>query len=314
MAVAPSRPRCGGDAQVGPGVMRTRFACLVAVTLVLLLPLPLRSAAAAPTAEVSPLTAPETLAYGESPLQALDFWRAKAGTGRAPLIVFVHGGGWRTGDKRGTRRSQQGPHFLATGHAFASVNYRLVPSVDVETQAQDVATALKFLLDRAPSLGIDRRRVVLMGHSAGAHLAALVGTDGRYLERAGLQLSDLAGIVLLDGAGYNVPEQLAEAGPRLRRTYREAFGSDPARQRALSPVTHATAPNARSFLILHVERADSARQSQALAAALRSAGTPVNVHGLPGRGLSGHREINVQLGDPSYPGTAIVDRWLSTLW
>lgn len=312
VAEATSRWRGVRRARIGPAVTRPRFACLVAATVTLVLPL--RSVAAAPTVEVSAATAPETLTYGEAPLQALDFWRAAAGPGGAPLIVFVHGGGWRAGDKRGSQRSQQGPHFLATGHAFASVNYRLVPSVDVETQAQDVATALKFLLDRAPSLGTDRRRVVLMGHSAGAHLAALVGTDGRHLERAGLQLGDLAGIVLLDGAGYNVPEQLAEAGPRLRRTYREAFGSDPVRQRALSPVTHAAVPNVRSFLILHVDRSDSARQSQALAAALRSAGTPAEVHGLPGRGLSGHREINVQLGDPSYPGTEIVDRWLSTLW
>ncbi len=257
---------------------------------------------------------PETLAYGAEPRQALDFWRARERAGGAPLIVFVHGGGWQNGDKRGTQHSQQAPHYLSTGYAFAALNYRLVPAVNVETQAQDVALALKYLIERAASLGFDRKRVVLMGHSAGAHLAALVGTDGRYLETAGLRLGDLAGIVLLDGAGYNVPEQLADAGPRLRRTYREAFGTDLARQRALSPVTHAAAPNVRSFLILHVERSDSARQSRALGEALRAAGAAAEVQGLPGRGLSGHREINVQLGDPAYPGTAIVDRWLGTLW
>lgn len=257
---------------------------------------------------------PETLAYGTEPLQALDFWRTRGGTSGAPLIVFVHGGGWQDGDKRGTQRSQQVPHYLSTGYAFASLNYRLVPAVNVETQAQDVATALKFLLERAASLGFDRKRVVLMGHSAGAHLAALVGTDGRYLETAGLRLSDLAGIVLLDGAGYDVAAQLKDAGPRLRRTYREAFGTEPARQWALSPLSHAPAPNARSFLILHVERPDSARQSQALGEALRAAGAAAEVRGLPGRGLSGHLEVNVRLGDPAYPGTAIVDRWLDTLW
>lgn len=257
---------------------------------------------------------PETLAYGAEPLQALDFWRARGLVGGAPLIIFVHGGGWQNGDKRGTQRSQQVPHYRSTGYAFASLNYRLVPAVNVETQAQDVAMALKYLIDRAASLGFDRKRVVLMGHSAGAHLAALVGTDGRYLEKVGLGVGDLAGIVLLDGAGYDVAAQLKEAGPRLRRTYREAFGSDPARQRALSPLSHAPAPNGRSFLILHVERSDSAQQSRALGEALQAAGTPAEVRGLPGRGLSGHMEINVALGDPAYPGTAIVDRWLGTLW
>ena len=272
----------------------------------------LSSTATARASQDPPTAAPETLAYGAEPLQALDFWRAR-GTA-APLIVFVHGGGWQNGDKRGTQRSQQVPHYLSTGYAFASLNYRLVPAVNVETQAQDVAMALKYLLERATSLGFDRKRVVLMGHSAGAHLAALVGTDGRYLETAGLRLGDLAGIVLLDGAGYDVAAQLKEAGPRLRRTYREAFGSDPARQRALSPLSHATAPNARSFLILHVERSDSAQQSRALGEALRAAGAAMEVRGLSGRGLSGHMEINVRLGDPSYLGTAIVDRWLGTLW
>jgi hypothetical protein len=63
-----------------------------------------------------------------------------------------------------------------------------------------------------------------------------------------------------------------------------------------------------------VERSDSAQQSRALGEALRAAGAAVEVRGLSGRGLSGHMEINVRLGDPSYLGTAIVDRWLGTLW
>lgn len=253
---------------------------------------------------------PETLAYGPDPLQALDFWRAPDAGGNAPLMVFVHGGAWKIGDKRTSSQSAQVPHFLSTGHAFASLNYRLVPAVGVEAQAQDVAQALKFLLERAAQLGFDRKRVVLMGHSAGAHLAALVATDPRYLAQAGLQPGDIAGVILLDGAGYDVPVQLRDAGPLLKRTYQQVFGSDPARQRVLSPIAHVAAPNARAFLVLHVQREDSGRQSRALAEALRSAGTPAEVHALPGEGREGHRDINVKLGDPSYPGTSIVDRWL----
>jgi acetyl esterase/lipase len=184
----------------------------------------------------------------------------------------------------------------------------------VEAQADDVAMSLKFLLDRAPSLGFDRRRVVLMGHSAGAHLSALVGTDERYLRKAGLSPADIAGVILLDGAAYDVPSQVDGAGFFMRRTYDQAFGTDPARQRLLSPTLHAAAPNVSSFLILHVQRPDAVRQSQELGAALRAAGTAAEVQGLPGEGRSGHREINVQLGDPSYPGTAIVDRWLVRLF
>lgn len=251
---------------------------------------------------------PETLSYGPEPLQALDFWRAR--TASAPLTVFVHGGGWRAGDKNVSSRTWQVPFFLSKGHGFASVNYRLVPDVGVAQQAEDVARAFKVLVDRADALGVDRTRIILMGHSAGAHLVALVATDERYLRQVGLQASDIAGVVLLDGAGYDVPRQLAAAGPMLRRTYLMAFGEDPAQQRALSPISHVAAPNARAFLVLHVQRPDAAEQSRALADALRQTGTRADVHGLPGEGRSGHREINVEIGDPSYPGTAILDRWL----
>jgi acetyl esterase/lipase len=251
---------------------------------------------------------PETLSYGAEKLQALDFWRAR--TASAPLTVFVHGGAWRAGDKNVSSKTWQVPYFLSKGHAFASVNYRLVPDVGVAQQAEDVARSLKFLVDRADALGFDRKRIVLMGHSAGAHLAALVTTDERYLQQVGLQVSDIAGVILLDGAGYDVPRQMAVAGPLMQRTYRMAFGQDPAQQRALSPISHAASPNARAFLVLHVQRPDSAEQSRALADALQQGGTRAEVHGLPGEGRSGHREINVELGDPSYSGTAIVDRWL----
>ena len=90
----------------------------------------------------------------------------------------------------------------------------------------------------------------------------------------------------------------------------QAFGRDPRRQRALSPTLNAAAPNARSFLILHVDRADGAVQSDALAAALRGAGTAVEEHALPGRGLIGHMRINRELGDPDYEATGIVDAWI----
>jgi acetyl esterase/lipase len=267
----------------------------------------------AQAADVPDAGRPETMAYGTDPLQALDFWRARDASRPAPLIVFVHGGGWSRGDKRMSGRSAQAGHFLSTGYAYASINYRLVPSATVEAEAADVAASLKYLLDHAAQLGVDRRRVVLMGHSAGAHLSALVGTDERYLQAVGLKETDVAGVILLDGAAYDVASQVQQAGRFMSGTYREAFGTDPVRQRALSPTQQAAAPNAPRFLILHIQRDDAVRQSRALGEALRAAGTPAEVQGLPGEGMSGHREINRELGEADYPGTAIVDRWLAGL-
>jgi arylformamidase len=248
-------------------------------------------------------------AYGSDPLQKLDFWPASGGR-PAPLIVFVHGGGWKRGDKRNATGADKVEHLLGEGYAFASINYRLVPAAGVEQQAADVAAAVSWLRGNARRLGIDPSRVVLMGHSAGAHLVALVGTDPRYLAQAKLSLRDLSGVVALDGAGYDVPRQIAAAGPFLRDTYLQAFGPDPARQRALSPTLQAAAPNAPAFLIIHIDRADGKAQSEALGAALLQAGTPAEVDGVAGTGLRGHMELNRSLGSADNPATAVVDAWL----
>ena len=173
-----------------------------------------------------------------------------------------------------------------------------------------MASALKALLDRAGQLGIDRSRVVITGHSAGAHLVALVGTDEQYLRGAGLSFADLDGVIPNDGAAYDVAMQLRLAGPKMKDTYTQAFGTDPARQKALSPTHHARSPNAPAFLLIHVQRKDGIAQNKELEAALRRSGTAVERREFEGQGLKGHMEINRNLGDPAYPATPVVDGWL----
>ncbi len=252
----------------------------------------------------------EELSYGTDPLQKLDYW--KPTTPGSPLVIFVHGGGWKRGDKRGGV-GEKGAHFLQEGYAFASVNYRLVPACMVEDQAQDVANAVAYLIRNAEKLGFDGKRVALMGHSAGAHLVALVGTDLSYLKAAELGDKALRGIIPLDGAAYDVPRQIAEGGDFMHDTYLEAFGTDPERQKKLSPTAQAAAPNAPAFLILHVQRVDGTAQSIALGEALRKADTPAEVKGFPGQGLKGHMEINRDLGKADYPATPVVDAWLKKI-
>lgn len=256
----------------------------------------------------------ETISYGSNPLQNLDIWRAKDAKGSAPLIVFVHGGGWKRGSKDNATGQYKPVHYPEAGYAFASINYRLVPDATVEQQAADVAGAVKALIDRAGALGIDRRRIVVMGHSAGAHLVALVGTDERYLRGAGLSFADIAGVIPIDGAAYDVPAQMKDGPPIMQKTYGQAFGSDPARQRMLSPTLQAAAPNAPQFLLLYVQRPDGVRQAEALDKALTAGGTKVERGSFPGEGLQGHAEINRRLGDPSYAPTGAVDIWLKRVF
>ncbi len=255
---------------------------------------------------------PQVLSYGPDRLQTVDVWPTAAV--EPTLMVFVHGGGSSRGGTAMMRGSAKLEHWQAEAGAVASGDYRLVPDATVEQQAADVASALALLKKRAKSLNFDPRKIVLVGHSAGAHLVALLGTDESYLRRAGLSFADIAGVVLLDGAAYDVPVQL-ENGPGIMQSrYRQAFGPDPARQARLSPTRQAAAPNAPAFLILHVQRPDGVAQSQALAAALTKAGTSVEIHGFPGTGLKGHREMNVRLGEPDYPATSVLDRWLEKLF
>lgn len=255
---------------------------------------------------------PQTLSYGSDPLQALDLW-VPAGAEATPLVLFVHGGGWKRGSKDTAGSRTLPGHLTAQGYAFASINYRLVPDATVEQQAADVAASLAYLLEKADSLGIDRSRVVLTGHSAGAHLVALVGADERYLRAVGLSFADIDGVIPNDGAAYDVPTQMAQGGRFMAGTYEDAFGTDPARQKALSPTLHAAAPNAPAFLLLHVQREDGVAQNKALAEALKRGGSRVEIGSFEGEGLKGHMDINRKLGEPDYPATPVMDAWLKAV-
>ncbi|PZU58932.1 MAG: esterase [Sphingobium sp.] len=282
-----------------PAMLAVMFLPLVAVGLV------------AVQGQSGALPPVETLHYGDGPLQDIGFWPADARYGSPPpLVIFVHGGGWKRGSRDNATGAAKVAHYAALGYAFASINYRLVPDATVEEQAQDVANAVALLRGNAATLHFDPDRIVLMGHSAGAHLVALVGTDMRYFAKAGLRPDAVRGVIALDGAAYDVARQMAQAGRFMAGTYEQAFGTDADRQRLLSPTMQTERPNVPAFLILHVDRTDGAEQSEALAAALRAAGTPAEVKGFSGTGLRGHMEINRRLGDPDYPATPVVDAWL----
>lgn len=262
----------------------------------------------AASAQSEPQSQMQRLSYGSDELQAALYWPGQSEN--APLVVFVHGGGWSRGDMSTALADATIAHWQSQGYAVTSINYRLVPDATVEQQASDVAAALAYLKRNAGQLGFDADRIALSGHSAGAHLVSLVGTDPRYLEAVGLEMDAVRGVLALDGAGYDVPRQMDQAGRWLRQFYQDAFGSNEARQRALSPFHRAAAPNAPDFLILHVDRRASRSQSEALAEALEEAGTRTQVQRIPGRGMRGHMEINRRMGEPDYPATPIVDAWL----
>ena len=244
--------------------------------------------------------------YGQHERQAVDFYapQSTAHGENPPLILFVHGGGWAIGNRTQSVHAKPA-HFTEEGYAFASTGYRLVPASTVEDQARDIAAAIAMLRANAGELNFDADSIVLMGHSAGAHLAALVATDPQY---TGTDMAAIRGVVLLDGAGYDVVANMAAARRQARRMYDNAFGADPVRQRALSPITHVGAPDASNWLILHVaSRLKSRDQSNALAVSLRAAGAEAEAIAIAD---TNHMRLNRELGQDGDAATAKVDAFL----
>jgi acetyl esterase/lipase len=262
-----------------------------------------------------PLPADVTFAYGAHPRHEVDFWRAKGVTGPAPLVFFVHGGAWRAGDKALDTGYWKASYFTKKGLALASTNYRFVPEATVEEQAQDAASALATALDKSGDLGIDDGRVILLGHSAGAHLVCLLGTDESYLRGAGLSFANIAGVIGNDGASYDAAMQIAHVQPPWGSAFTDAFSEEPERQRRLSPLFHADGSNAPAFLLLHMpHRPDSGIvQANNLAEAVRATGSSAQVTCVDASMENGHHELNQLLGKPDHGTTVAVDAWLDEL-
>ncbi|MFV0442406.1 MAG: alpha/beta hydrolase [Planctomycetaceae bacterium] len=263
-------------------------------------------AAAAGADLQSRLNVPYVAGDAADPLQRLDaFWLPEVKD--QPVMVYVHGGGWRRGDKRAV--GQKPEAFAKHGFAFVSVNYRLHPQVGFREQSADVAKAIRHVIDTAGKVGVKADSLYLMGHSAGAHLAAMVATDEKYLQAEGLPLSTIKGVVLLDGAGYDIPTRLKLARPEAETLFETVFGSDPAEQKEASPITHVAAGKGIApFLILPIAaRPESGAQSKALAERLRAAGGDAQVVACPNQT---HGSINQDFGTAEHLATEETFRFL----
>ncbi|MGA9520448.1 MAG: alpha/beta hydrolase [Myxococcaceae bacterium] len=239
--------------------------------------------------------------YGDDPvLQSLDLYRV-AGASQLPILVFIHGGGWSEGDKG--RHPRKGEFFAREGFLYVTMNYRLSPKVTHPAHVEDVATALAWIHRNAASYGGDASRVFLLGHSAGAHLAALVVTDPRHLKAQGLAPDLVDGVVLLDGSGYDVAERMKGARGWSRAMFRTAFGDDPEVWKDASPALHVKGGRTPPpVLLFHISgQVPSAKQARAFADVLQSAGGRAEVVEVKNRD---HVTINRRLGLPGDPVTA----------
>ena len=225
-----------------------------------------------------------------------------------PVIFWIHGGGWQAGDKMSAHAKPRA--FVDKGYVFVSINYRLLPDVDMATIVRDVAKSLRWVHDHIAEYGGDPGRLVVMGHSAGAQLAALICTDDRYLKAEGLSFAAIKGCIPVDGDTYDVPLMIATGAARRKSLgqpdpkfgHYEKFGSDPVKHRNFSAVNHVARDKAIApFLLLYVDdHPDTSAQAKRLGAVLNEAGISAKLFGAKD---SEHSRINENLGQPDDPTT-----------
>jgi acetyl esterase/lipase len=239
--------------------------------------------------------------------QILDVY-APGNAKNLPVVFWIHGGGWQAGDK--TLVALKPKAFTEAGFVFVSIQHRLLPTVEMGDITADVAKALGWVHKNIATYGGDPTRLLVMGHSSGGQLAALMCTDDRYAKAEGLSLAVIKGCVPVDADTFDIPAiiEVAETRARVHHlplpTYghRQKFGNDPAKHRDFSAVTHvARNKNIPPFLILHIPgNPDTTAQARRLAAVLQEAEIPVKV--VAGRETT-HSSINDRLGAPDDPVT-----------
>jgi acetyl esterase/lipase len=270
------------------------------------------SALAQPQATSAKLNVKRDIPYAEpaDPKQRVDIY-APEGARNLPVVFWIHGGGWQAGDRTNVQFKPQA--FVDKGFVFVSTGYRLLTNVEMVTIFRDIARSVRHVHDHIGEYGGDPKRILVMGHSAGAQLAALICIDDRYLKAEGLSLNIIKGCVPVDGDTYDVPAIIETAETRLRVHrmqmptfgHRIKFGNDPAKHRDYSAVTHvAKDKGIPPFLILHVaDHPDVSAQAQRLEAVLKDAGIPAKRFAAR---ETNHSKLNENLGLTDDPSTKVL--------
>ncbi len=234
-----------------------------------------------------------------------------AGGDPVPVVVYVHGGSWRTGDKR-NKILDKARLFTANGMLLVSVNYRLSPNPPRSSQPgrirypahpNDLGEAIGWLRRNIAAYGGDPGRLILIGHSAGAHLVSLAATQPAFIRAHGTRSSAIRGVVALDTASFNIAERADPSTSPLGRAGLEglwnAFGTgaenaaDGAWQ-AASPLHHADRRDAPHLLVTQARSPARINANAEMATELghSPAGAVVAVD-------ADHAGINEALGDPA---------------
>lgn len=235
------------------------------------------------------------LSYGDIDQQKLDVYY-RTGSARLPVVIYVHGGGWGFGSKEDVYYKPH--HFDEQNVAFISMDYPLRWDYEIYDQAEDILSVIKWVKDNAATYGLNEKKIVLMGHAAGAHLVSLVGTNESYLKAGGRQLSDISAVISIDSGSCDIERLMVELGSFIeRRQHRLIFGNEQQYWHEASPASHVEANKGiPSFALLYVaDDEESVLQAKGFAKVLSQAGVE-NVM-IPGNEKTSD-SIDEQLGSP----------------
>lgn len=233
-----------------------------------------------------------------------------------PTLIFVHGGGWTSGDKSGKLRrkpvySEVGKFFAERGFGVAVINYRLQPDVDWRAQVQDVAGALAWVHRNISTYGGDPQALFGSGHSAGAQLVSRVTFDEAALKREGLPSDVVCGVVAISGAGYDLADESVQRRRYSRRMMKKRFsggskGDAWMREASTLPLIGSDPP---PFLVMYAQRDPRTlrEQSRLLAEALKRVGGRQELVELRGLGHIG------EVTEFSQAGAQVTSEWLEFL-
>jgi acetyl esterase/lipase len=212
------------------------------------------------------------VSYGDDARQKLDVYAPRR-RDRRPVVIFFYGGTWSTGKK--SDYAFVGAALAERGYVTVIPNYRLYPEIKFPTFVEDGARAVAWVQQHANDFGGDPDRLVLMGHSAGAHIAALLALNPGYLAAAGVRPRSIAGFIGLSGPYALVPDT---------DTLHDIFGA-PYSPSDWQPV-HFADRTAPPTLLLHGadDKVVYSTHTEKLRDALISQGVEVETHLYPGRG------------------------------
>lgn len=201
---------------------------MMKLAVLLALAVPLQGADVREVRDLAYLDGPEA-----DPKQRLDLYLPKDAT-NAPVLMWIHGGGWKTGDRSWYR--ELGLRFAESGIAFAAISYRLSPKVKHPAHVEDCARAFAWLRAHAAEYGGDPDKLFVSGQSAGGHLSALLALDPAYLRAQGVPDGAIKGVIPMSGV-YTIPA-LPAGTKGMLSMFPDSFGSDPETCRAASPIRH----------------------------------------------------------------------------